>query len=204
MNKKANVRAVNIIGSIFFIWGIIAIIENILKSDTGIAPVLWMSYISLILLGIGILRKSSSLIASQIAIIFIPYVFWNLDFFHQLITKDSLFGITDYFFTPGNISGKIIALQHIFNIPLSLYAINVIGLKSKFFPIISLLQVSVVFIISRQITNPIQNVNCVYQNCANFTFGLPYIAEWFIAQFLMISITSWFLVKVFHKKEKIK
>lgn len=202
MNKKANVKTVNIIGSILFLWGIFAIIDNILKSDTGIAPLLWMSYISLILLGIGILRKSSSLIASQLAIIFIPYIFWNLDFFHQLITKESLFGITDYFFAPGNISGKIIALQHIFNIPLSLYAMNMIGLKSKLFPITSFLQVFVVFFISRQITNPVQNVNCVYQNCANFTFGLPYIAEWFIAQFLMISITSWFLVKVFYKKDK--
>ncbi len=204
MNKRAltNVKAVNIIGTILFLWGIAAIIDNILKANTGIAPVLWMSYICLIILGIGILRKDSSLIASQIAIIFIPYIFWNLDFFHQLITKESLFGITDYFFAPGALSGKIIALQHIFNIPLSIYAMNSIGLKSKVFPIVSFIQVSIVFIISRLVTDYEKNVNCVYQNCANFTFGLPYIAEWFIAQFLMITITSWFLIKVFHKKDQ--
>lgn len=204
MNKKAttNVKAVNFIGTLFFIWGLGAVIYNIFKVEEGIAPILWMSYICLILLGIGILRKNSALIASQIAIIFIPYVFWNLDFFHHLITKESLFGITDYFFTPGNITGKIIALQHIFNLPLSIYAMSLIGLKSKVFPLVSLIQVSIVFLISRQITNPTQNVNCVYQNCANFTFGLPYIAEWFMAQFLMILITSWFLVKIFHKKDK--
>lgn len=202
MNKKANIKSVNLIGWILFLWGIAAIVDNILKINTGIAPILWMSYICLILLGIGILRKNSALIASQIVIIFIPYVFWNLDFFHHLITKESLFGITDYFFTPGNIIGKIIALQHIFNLPLSIYSMNLIGLKSKAFPIVSLIQVSIVFVISRQVTNPIQNVNCVYRNCANFTFGLPQTAEWFIAQFLMISLTSWFLIKIFHKKDK--
>ncbi|MEK6925460.1 MAG: hypothetical protein AABW71_04465 [Nanoarchaeota archaeon] len=204
MNKKAvtSVKILNIIGTVFFLWGIAAVIDNIFKVNTGIAPVLWMSYISLILLGIGILRKSASLVASQIAIIFIPYLFWNLDFFHHLITGDSLFGITDYFFIPGVLSGKIITLQHLFNIPLSLYSMYLIGLKSRSFPIVSMIQVSVVFIVSRLVTDYDRNVNCVYHNCANFTFGLPYMAEWFLAQFLMILITSWFLIKIFYKKEK--
>lgn len=199
MNKKAitNIKTINFIGSLLFIWGIAAVIDNIFKANTGIAPVLWMSYICLIILGIGILRKNSALIASQVVIIFIPYIFWNLDFFHQLITKQSLFGITDYFFRPGELSGKIIALQHIFNLPLSIYAMNLIGLKKSKFYIISFIQVTVVFILSRLVTNYDQNVNCVYRNCARFTFGIPYIAEWFIAQFLMISLTSWFLVKSF-------
>ncbi|MBM3232142.1 hypothetical protein FJZ21_02060 [Candidatus Pacearchaeota archaeon] len=204
MNKKAiaNIRILNLIGSLFFIWGIAAVIDNIFKINTGIAPLLWMSYISLILLGIGILRKNASLVASQIAIIFIPYIFWNLDFFHHLITGNSLFGITDYFFIEGPLSGKIITLQHIFNLPLSLYSLHLIGLKSIRFPIVSIIQISLVFIVSRLSTDYEKNVNCVYHNCANFSFGLPYIAEWFIAQFIMILITSWFLIKIFRKKEK--
>lgn len=197
MNKKNKI--INFIGLLLLIWGIAAVIDNILKADTGIAPVLWMSYICLIILGIGILRKNSSLIASQIVIIFIPYIFWNLDFFYQLITKEGLFGITDYFFRPGELSGKIIALQHIFNLPLSIYAMSLIGLNKSKFYIISFIQVTLVFIISRLVTNYDQNVNCVFRNCANFSFGLPYTAEWFIAQFLMISLTSWILVKIFKK-----
>lgn len=201
MNKKTLPRnkTINFIGLLLLTWGVWAIIDNILKANTGIAPVLWMSYICLIILGIGILRKNSSLIASQIAIIFIPYIFWNLDFFFQLITKESLFGITDYFFKPGALSGKIIALQHIFNLPLSIYAMSLIGLNKSKFYIISFVQVTLVFIISRLVTNYDQNVNCVYKNCANFSFGLPYILEWFIAQFLMICLTSWLLVKIFKK-----
>src|SRR3989344_2104027 len=198
--KNDSKKILNIIGSIFLIWGIAAVIDNIFKIETGIAPVLWLSYICLIIIGIGILKKDSSLIASQIAIIAIPYVLWNLDFFHHLITNTSLFGITDYFFSPGPFTGKIIALQHIFNIPLSLYSIHLIGLKRRDFWKISLVQITIIFPITRAVTSYEQNVNCVYRNCANFDFGFPYILEWFVAYILMIFITSWFLSKIFYKK----
>jgi hypothetical protein len=202
MNKKAitNIRILNLLGILFLFFGIWAIIDNILKVGVGIAPVLWMSYICLIVLGIAILKKDSSLIASQLAIITIPYVFWNIDFFHHLFTNQSLFGITDYFFTSGPLSGKIIALQHIFNLPLSIYSMYLIGLKKSNFWIISFIQVTIVFFVSRLVTTYDQNVNCVYHNCANFNFGLPYVIEWFIAQLVMVSLTSWFLIKLFKKK----
>ena len=203
MNKKAitNTKTLNLIGSLFIIWGIAAIISNILKADTGIAPLLWMSYICLIILGIGILKKDSSLIASQVVIIGFPYILWNIDFFHHLFTGNSLFVITDYFFknsTP--FEEKIISFQHIFNIPLSLYSIHLIGIKRKDFWIISIIQIILIFLITRMVTDYEKNVNCVYHNCANFTFGLPYVIEWFLSMIIMISLTSWFLVKIFKKK----
>ena len=196
MNKKI---LINILGSIFLIWGIGAITDNIFKIDTGIAPVLWMSYICLIIIGIGVLKKDSSLIASQTAIIGIPYLFWNIDFLYYLFAGKSLFGTADYFFQPGPIIGKIITLQHIFNLPLSLFAIYLIKLKRTDFWIISATQITLVFIISRAVTNYSQNVNCVYHNCANFSFGLPYVLEWFVAHSIMIGLTSWFLIKLFYK-----
>ncbi len=198
MNKE---KILKLIGYIFLIWGLAAIIDNIFKANTGIAPVLWMSYICLIVLSIGILKKDSSLVASQIAIIGIPYILWNIDFFYQLLTKSSLFGLTDYFFTKGKIIGKIISIQHIFNLPLSIYSIYLIKLKRKDFWKISLFQISIVFLISRIATNYNQNVNCVYRNCANFSFGLPYILEWFLANMMMISITSYILIKTLKNKK---
>ncbi|MEK6915443.1 MAG: hypothetical protein AABW89_02795 [Nanoarchaeota archaeon] len=201
MNKN---RILNTIGLVFLIWGTAAIIDNILHIDEGIAPILWISYISLIILAIGLFKKNSGLIASQIAIIGIPYLIWNSDFFYHLFTSKSLFGITDYFFELNNLVAieKIISFQHIFNIPLSLWALHLIGLKKNNFWIVSIVQIAFVFIITRTVTNYEENVNCVYRNCAGFTFGIPYIIEWFTAYILMISITSWFLVKIFKKREK--
>ena len=164
---------------------------------------LWLSYICLILLSIGILKKNSSLVASQVAIIGIPYVFWNIDFFHHLFTNSSLFGITDFFFESGYLIGKIIALQHVFNLPLSIYSIYLIGINRTDFWKISIFQVTMAFLISRAITTPEENVNCVFQNCANFDLGFPYVIEWFVSYILMILITNWFLVKLFKKNPKI-
>src|SRR3989344_4856725 len=137
MNKQITI---NSIGIIFLIFGIAAIINTILNIDTGIAPVLWMSYICLIIIGIGVLKKDSSLIASQTAIIGIPYIIWNIDFFYQLMTNSGLLGITDYLFKSSPIIDKIISLQHIFNLPLSLIALHLIKLKRTDFWIISITQ----------------------------------------------------------------
>lgn len=201
MNKKAitNVKILNFIGILFLLYGIVAIIDNIVLSDTGIAPVLWMSYICLIILSIGILKKDAGLIASQMAILAIPYLIWNIDFFHHLFSGESLFGITDYYFKHLPLLERIISFQHIFNIPLSLYSIYLIGIKNSKFWIISLFQITLVFFITRAVTDYERNVNCVYRNCANFTFGLPHIVEWFLTFIVMISLTSWFLIKVFKK-----
>ena len=191
---------INSIGIIFLIFGISAIINTILNIEKGFAPILWLSYICLILLAIGVLRKDSSLIASQITIIGIPYLLWNIDFFYQLITKSSLLGITDYLFKSVPITDKIISLQHIFNLPLSLIALHLIKLKRTDFWIISAMQITIAFIISRLTTTYKENVNCVYHNCANFSFGLPYPLEWFMAYIITISLTSWILIKIFKKK----
>ncbi len=192
---------INSIGIILLAFGISAIINTILHAEEGLAPILWLSYICLILLAIGVLRKDSSLIASQICIIAIPYLFWNIDFFHYLINGESLFGIVDYLFKPGELVGKIIGLQHIFNLPLSLIVLSIIKLKRTDFWKISVMQIVIVFFITRLVTDYEKNVNCVYHNCANFDFGLPYELEWFLGYAIMIFITSWFLLKIFYRKE---
>ncbi|MEK6836726.1 MAG: hypothetical protein AABX94_03605, partial [Nanoarchaeota archaeon] len=150
---------INIIGIIFLVFGIAAIINTILNIEKGFAPILWLSYVCLILLAIGILKKDSSLIASQIAIIGIPYIIWNIDFFYNLISGNSLLGITDYLFKSNNIIDKIISLQHIFNLPLSLIALHLIKLKRTDFWIIGTIQITIVFLISRLTTTYKENVN---------------------------------------------
>ena len=65
-------KVIKLIGLIFLIWGVVAVIDNIFKLDEGIAPTLWISYICLIVIGIGILNKDANLVARNIEpIIFI-------------------------------------------------------------------------------------------------------------------------------------
>lgn len=188
----------NIIGVIFLILGISAILNTLFNLEQGLAPILWFSYIGLILLAIGVLRRDSYLIAAQLCILAIPYLFWNVDFFYYLFQGKSLFGIVDYFFIPGAIMGKIISSQHLFNLPLSLIAIYLIGLKRKDFWKVAFFEVAVLFFITRIFTDYEKNVNCVYHNCANFNFGLWYPLEWFLAYFVMIIIANLIIVRIFY------
>ncbi|MGV8142069.1 MAG: hypothetical protein ACP5NS_00350 [Candidatus Pacearchaeota archaeon] len=192
-------KVIFVIGVIFLVFGVLAIANTLAHLDEGLAPILWFSYIGLILLAIGCFRRNSSLIASQLCILAIPYVIWNIDFFTYLFFGSSLWGSVDYFFTSGALLGKIISLQHIFNIPFSLFAIYLIGLKRTNFWKISVIEITVLFFVSRLFTTPLQNVNCVYRNCASFDFGIWYPLQWFLGYTVMIALTSFLLVKIFKK-----
>jgi hypothetical protein len=193
------VDSVKFIGSVFLVWGISAILHTLFFGN-GLAPILWFSYIGLIVLAIGCFRRDGDLIASQLCIIFIPYLVWNVDFFSHLFTGESVWGTADYFFKSGPLLGKIITLQHVFNLPLSFYALRRVGLRTTKFWLISVLEITVLFFITRFVTTSAQNVNCVFHNCATFDFGLWYPLQWFLAQGLMIALTSWGLTRVYVKK----
>jgi hypothetical protein len=198
MNKKIVLK---IIGVLFLVLGISAIVNTIYqntKYDVGLASVLWFCYIGMILLGIGVLRRNQDMTLAQFNILAIPLLFWNFDFFYYLAKGQSLLGVVDYYFLPGPLIGKIISSQHLFTIPLVLISIYLIGLKSKDVWKLSFLELAIVFFVTRLATNPVENVNCVFRNCANFNFGfLPYWIEWFIAMFFLVFITNWIVSRIF-------
>ncbi len=192
--------AVFFIGLIFLIFGVAAISNTLFHLDEGLAPILWFSYIGLIVLAIGCFRRNGELIASQLCILTIPYVFWNIDFFTYLFSGASVWGTADYIFLEGTLIGKIISLQHVFNIPLSFLALGLIGLKRNDFWKISIAEMAILFFVSRWATTSAQNVNCVYHNCATFDLGLWYPLQWFLVYGVTILVTFWVLTRVFYKK----
>jgi len=182
-----------IVGIIFLIFGVVAIMNAFfLKNFQGI---LWFCYISLIILGIGFLRKNHFLIKSQINILAIPLLIWTFDFIYFLIFKHSLLNIVNYFFLPGQILSKIITIQHVFTIPLAFYAIKFIKPISKNSWKLSFIQAAIIFILSRIFSNPEQNLNWVYRTSLNL--NIPYYPLfWFIGIFFMTILTNFFLKKI--------
>jgi len=118
-----------IIAILLLFIGIVAIINQIFHKN--IDHIFWLSYTTLIIIGIGILRKDSFLIVTQLNIITIPFLVWTLDFFYYLITNNSLWNITNYIFLAGPILPKIVSLQHIYTIPLAFLALYIIKLNKK-------------------------------------------------------------------------
>jgi len=178
------------LGTFLIILGILAFFNTFLQDAPS--QVFWMSYITLILLGVSCFKKNNFLIASQINIIAIPYFFWDIDFIYHLKTGRALWGLTDYIFQGQTTLSDIISLQHFYTLPLAFLAFFLLKESSEMKKawILSLFQIVIVFSLSRLLTPPELNINCVFQPCLIVHLPLPHSVIWFISFFSMIIITQ--------------
>ena len=169
---------------------------------------LWFSYIAVFLIGIGILTKNSDLIAIQLNIIAIPYIFWNIDFFYHLASGASLWGITDYFFIIGfmNSLGNFITLEHIYTVPVAIGFIYLLGIQRKDLWKFSFLQAVIIFFITFFLSSSEMNANCVFHSCISFISleSSGYQLFWFFSVFVMIFLTNFLIVYLMKKEGRLK
>ena len=199
-DEKTKAGVLDFLGAFFISLWVIAVVTSYTWRSTQI---FWMCYITLFLIGFGIIRRDGSLIASQLSIIVIPFIIWNIDFFSNLLTGNSIWGMTSYFFSRDfPIVSKFVTLQHLFTIPLAVIALWLIKLKRKDYWKISVLQAILVFLTSFIFATSLNNINCVYESCAIPTFITPYFIQWFVIMFAMILITSIIIntLSFLHKK----
>ena len=199
MNKRV---VLNLIGIFFVFLGVIALINTF--SLGNYYGVLWFCYFALILIGIAILSNSPKFLLAQVNILTIPLIVWTIDFIYVLSTGNSFLGITDYFFSSEYLLSKLITLQHLFTIPLSLFAIWLMkrDKKSSWKSWqISFIEIALIFLITRIFTSYESNINCVYHFCGNIEIPFYYPVAWFVLFFAMVLATD-FLVRVIIKKRK--
>lgn len=200
MKKSGENLLLNSMGFLFLFLGIIAIINSIYIKEP--LHVFWMCYISLVLIGAGILLRNVYLVLSQIYILAIPILLWDIDFIHWLIFQQPLWGITDYFFLNMNFTlGKIISLQHLFTLPLAIFAVKKIGAKKTDAWKLSFLQILIVFALTIIFTPEESNINCIFNPCMNIPLNLPYEIAWFALFFGAILITKFSIDKFFFRKK---
>lgn len=159
---------------------------------------LWFCYIAVFLIGIGILIRSSSLILAQVNLIAIPLLFWDIDFFWQLVTGRTLWGVTDYFFIVGwlNSLGNFLTLQHIYIIPVALGFVYLLGVKRGDLWKFTFVEALAIFVISLLFSPKAANANCAFTSCIDFVTltGLSYQAFWLASVAAMIFLTNFVLV----------
>lgn len=159
---------------------------------------LWFCYIAVFFIGIGIMTKNSTLILTQVNLIAIPLLFWDIDFFWQLITGRTLWGVTDYFFIVGwlNSLGNFLTLQHIYIVPVALGFVYLLRVKRKDLWKFTILEAIAIFILSLLFSSREANANCAFTSCIDFvTFtGIGYQAFWLAAVALMIFLTNFVVI----------
>lgn len=200
MNKQ-NKLILNIIGIFFIVIVLATYINLFFNNETN--RFFWYCYIGLIIMAIA-MRKNSFLLVTQMNILLLPTIMWTLDFIWFILTGNYILGISSPFFTYYSITQKLLSLEHIvipiFSI-LALYIIKIDERKIKLSLIVSLIELYIIFFITRLISNPIENLNCVYQTCLNFNFPFYYPISWSLI--MVPSTIIGFLIiwnlKIFHK-----
>ena len=174
-----------VVGILYILVGLLAFYNSFIYGRAE--EIFWFCYFSMILIGIGLLTKNVSLVASQIYILLIPDLVWTIDFIAYLLRDAPFLGIVDYFFVPGRpFLMNAVTLQHLFTIPLVLYFFKHARVPRQDVWFISCIQVAIIYVLTKIFTNPITNVNCVYQFCGNLQLNSNYMLWWFGAFFLMI------------------
>lgn len=201
MNQKLKKILTNAIGFFFLAFGTFSMDYAIWREKPD--WVFWICYVAMVLIGFGTILKLPSLIAAQISIVGIPLLIWNIDFFYQIIFHQSLWGVTDYYFTEMLPASRFISFEHFFVVPLGLVALWFIKLNKNNFWRLSLIQISILYFAIRFFTSATENVSCVFKSCVSF---IPtnqfYPVMWFGLFILMITIASVLInnLSFLHKK----
>lgn len=195
MREKTKKIILLLIGLFFIAFGIFAIDFGIYRGKPG--WIFWLCYIGMVIIGFGILTKNSYLILSQLNLLAIPLLFWNTDFIYYLVTKKSLWDITDYFFSEMMTAARFISFEHLFLLPLSLLALYLIKITKKGAWKLSLIQLTGFFILSRLFTQPEHNVNCAFTSCFPlFPSDIWHPVRWFIIFGAFVLITNLVIIKI--------
>lgn len=174
------------IGIFFIFLGILAVANTVIEDNPQ--KILWMSYLTLFLLGVSCLMKSSRLLSSQLSIITLPYFFWDIDFFYRLKTGRPLWGLTEYFFQGQTTLGDVISLQHLYTLPLAYLAFFLMKPTVRGVWKISLAQIALVYVFSRLFTPLELNINCVFRPCPDLHLPFHHEVVWFLVFAILIFI----------------
>jgi len=148
--------------------------------------------------------KNINLIKALINIGFIGQFIWILDFIFKILTGKYLFGVTSYIFE-NNFTWLIFIpiIAHFFSTLLAL----ILTLKEKpnFISIgFSLIYLVIIYILTLIYTNPLSNINCIYEICGFETIILPFYTQIWPFFALLFIILPTYLLQVFIYKKQLK
>ena len=208
MDDKTKKVLLIVIGIIFLAYGLFAMGYAIYRGKPD--WIFWACYVVMVIIGIGAFMRRGYLIAVGLNVVATYLIVWDIDFLYQLIFNKPLWGITNYFFKELLTPARIISFEHLFLVPLGLFAIYLAGLKRKDHWKISIIAAVAVIGATLLLTNPIYNVNCAFESCLPIFSNVPYYPLiWMIFIIATIFVNAFIINKLFYKdvnkiEEKVK
>jgi hypothetical protein len=197
MKKKELV--LDILGWIFIIMGVASVGWHVIFLKWEYA--IWFCNHSMLITGTAVLMRNRFWLTAMLNWSVIPITVWMIDFIGKLFFNVYIFRVTEYMFE-GPSWGHIISMQHLFAVPLMIYALYLLGKPDKWAWLGTLLQSAILFSISYFFITPDYNINCAHTACISWLQNLPhYPIVWFLLTLGMFIVTNWLLVWIFSGRE---
>jgi hypothetical protein len=191
-----------VLGLFFMFVGFYSIYFNFNYDDLSL--IFWFCYVGSIVIGLGFIFKKNNLVVSQLNILLVPLFVWSVDFFYELFFGVPLWGFSSYFFEEGNFLRRLVILQHVYTIPISLFALMRKSYFSRNIWVISFLESLILFIFTRIFVQD-ENVNWVLNKFPGIiTNYFLYVLLWIFGLFIFTYLTNFFLYKLFIQNKKSK
>jgi hypothetical protein len=175
--------------SFFLFMQALIITKNLI--NPGENSFLWFCDFVPLLLIIGYYFDWIQFTKSLINIGFIAQNLFVIDILFNFILGHSLFGFSTKLFESGHLQIFFSFLIHIF--PLNLAFIHTYKIKNKFSSLVySFIFLSLIYIMTLYLSNPLQDINYVFNPGANL--NIPYYSElWIPIVFIVVVIPTYFL-----------
>jgi hypothetical protein len=147
----------------------------------------------MIIAGIAILKRNRFWTTATLNWSLVPVSMWVIDFAGKLLFDTHVLGITEYMFV-GPWWGRILSLQHLFTVPLLLYALHLLDSADERAWLGTAVHGAALWLISYFIITPDYNVNCVYEACQSWLQSEYYVALWPLIAVALFYLTNAFLV----------
>jgi len=197
------------LGSFFMFYGVFAMTLAITRGKAS--WILWMCYTGLFFIGIATLRKNGFIIGAFLNTVFLSLIIWNFDFIMHLITGESFWGVTNFFFEEMTLAARFVSLEHFFLAPVGLLLLYLVKLNRKDSWKLSIFIIFVSGWATYLFTDKAENVNCAFESCTTLLGGSYYQIIWMGVLYLMAILSglainrfSIFFSQEFKDKNKLK
>lgn len=192
---KHTILQTKYLGLFFILLGIITLFWHIFVLDWRY--VFWFCNHAMLIVGWALLKKNRFWLTAMLNWSIIPVSLWVVDFLSKLLFGFYIFGITSYMFAQP-FWKNIVSLQHLFTVPLMLYALWLVGKPHPRAWIGTTLHGTTLWLISYFFIRQDYNVNCVHKACVSFLDWPNYAFWWIIVGITMFFATNKILSLVFN------
>jgi hypothetical protein len=184
----------DILGWFFIALGLVSVISHVVFGNWRYA--VWFCNHAMIITGIAVLCRNRFWLTAMLNWSLIPVSLWAIDFVGKVLFDVYIFGMTEYMFV-GIGWMNIIGLQHLFTVPLMLYAMHLIGKPSQNAWLGTTLHAAILWVVSYFFITPDYNINCAHTACQPMQWLPYYTVLWPVVAVLLFYISNKLLVWIF-------